>query len=153
MDVAGALRAARGGAQRVGGNVIRVDGGAGGAVGDGNGAGAQVEIVGEGNGDARAARERAGEAALVHVEEFILSVGGAESGLGLPDRAVVPPRERGHEGAAVAVVAVVRDPDLAGPGHTAREGRREVARPCAADGERDRALVIVGVEGPVLKGK
>lgn len=74
MDVARALRAARGGAQRVGGNVIRVDGGAGGAVGDGNGAGAQVEIVGEGNGDARAARERAGEAALIHVAEFILSV-------------------------------------------------------------------------------
>ena len=115
-----------GGGERVRGEAVRIDGGAGGAIGDGEASGA-AGVVGldfvERHGESGAAGSGVEEASDLDVDVVVDVGGGGAGGLEFPDGAAVIPEEGGHGGLVDALAALGGEDEFGGAGATAR--RRE----------------------------
>ena len=146
-------RIAVGRAEGVGTEVVGIDPRAGRAVGDGDDIRPEIKNLVERHGDARALGADGVKETAVDAAQDAARVRVTEAGLGAPDRAVVPPRERGHVGAVVAGLADVDQLERAGTGEAAGRGRGEIAGIYAVHVEHNRARHVGKVGRGVLKRK
>ena len=112
-----------GGGERVRGEAVRIDGGTGGAIGDGDAIGA-AGVVGldfvERHGESGAAGSGVEEASDLDVDVVVDVGGGGAGGLEFPDGAAVIPEEGGHGGLVDALAALGSEDEFGGAGATAR---------------------------------
>ena len=116
--------AAAGARHRVVVEAVRIERGAGRAIGHGDAIGPQVENIVEGHRHAGAPGAGVGEVAALEVAAVVAGARIAGAGLGFPHGSVVPPAQRGQVGLVFAVAAGVAADEVAqGRGAASREGR------------------------------
>ena len=142
--------AAAGARHRVVVEAVRIERGAGRAIGHGDAVGPQVEDIVEGHGHARAPRAGVGKVAALEVAAVVAGARIAGAGLGFPHWSVVPPAQRGQVGLILAVAAGVATDEVAhGRGAASREGR-VISGQYAADIEGERLAKIILLEARSL---
>ena len=141
LDVGRAAVGGVGGGEDVVAEVVRIDGCAGRAVGDGDEAGAEIKNLVEVYGHVLAGGGDVVKKAFVGAAEMESLVGVAESALGFPDGAVVAIGEGRHVFRALVISRGGGVADLAAADLTVGGRRREIAGGDAVHKKGERALV------------
>ena len=145
LVVVSAARVAAGSGEDVIFQRVGIDGRTGG-IGHRNGVRPEIKNVRKRNGDARPARRRGVKEAGLHVA---IPVGGArvgKAGIEFPDRTVVAPDDRWHDGPVLAAVAHGDELQRALAGGAAGEIEREITGVYASDIEGEFVVVDADIE-------